>query len=82
MKTLNSVTSLCALAACLVGVPAAAQVGTVDASTAEAENSQNDIVVTGSLIRGTPENAALPVDVIGADELARQGSPSPVELLK
>lgn len=41
-----------------------------------------DIVVTGSLIRGTPEDAALPVDVIGTEELAKQGSPSPVELLK
>ena len=41
-----------------------------------------DVVVTGSLIQGTPEDAALPVDVIGAAELAKQGSPSPVELLK
>ena len=46
------------------------------------DTQQADIVVTGSLIRGTPEDAALPVDVIGADELAKQGSPSPVELLK
>ena len=41
-----------------------------------------EVVVTGSLIRGTPEDAALPVDVIGADELAKQGQPSAVELLK
>ena len=41
-----------------------------------------DVVVTGSLIQGTPEDAALPVDVINSAELARQGSPSPVELLK
>ena len=43
---------------------------------------EKEVVVTGSLIRGTPEDAALPVDVIGNDELAKQGSPSPVELLK
>ena len=41
-----------------------------------------DIVITGSIIKGTPEDAALPVDVIGADELQKQGSPSAVELLK
>ena len=40
------------------------------------------IIVTGSLIAGTPEDAALPVDVIGAEELAKQGSPSTVELIK
>ena len=41
-----------------------------------------EVVVTGSLIRGTPEDSALPVDVIGAEELARQGTPTTVELIK
>lgn len=41
-----------------------------------------EVVVTGSFIRGTPEDAALPVDVIGGEELARQGTPSTVELIK
>jgi iron complex outermembrane receptor protein len=41
-----------------------------------------EVVVTGSFIRGTPEDAALPVDVIGADELQKQGSPTAVELIK
>jgi len=41
-----------------------------------------EVVVTGSLIAGTPEDAALPVEVIGAEELSKQGSPSTVELLK
>jgi iron complex outermembrane receptor protein len=41
-----------------------------------------DIIVTGSLIRGSREDAALPVDVIGRDELERQGSPTLVDLLK
>jgi iron complex outermembrane receptor protein len=40
------------------------------------------VVVTGSLIAGTPEDAALPVDVIGAEELAKQGSPTTVDLIK
>ena len=56
------------------------------ASTASAQATQptevEAIVVTGSLIAGTPEDAALPVDVIGAEELAKQGSPTTVELLK
>ena len=41
-----------------------------------------EIIVTGSFIRGTPEDASLPVDVIGAEDLQKQGSPSTVELLK
>ncbi|MET3665089.1 iron complex outermembrane receptor protein [Caulobacter sp. 1776] len=41
-----------------------------------------EVVVTGSFIKGTPEDAALPVDVIGAEELQKRGSPSTVELLK
>ncbi|MDO8409697.1 MAG: TonB-dependent receptor [Phenylobacterium sp.] len=41
-----------------------------------------EIVVTGSFIAGTPENAALPVDVIGTQELERRGTPSMVQLIK
>lgn len=41
-----------------------------------------EIIVTGSLIVGTPEDAALPVTVIGAAELERQGNPSTLELVK
>ena len=42
----------------------------------------DQIVVTGSFIRGTPEDAALPVDVISAEEIQKQGSPTLVDLLK
>ncbi|WP_332772897.1 TonB-dependent receptor domain-containing protein [Phenylobacterium sp.] len=41
-----------------------------------------EVIVTGSFIAGTPEDAALPVDVIGAEELAKQGAPSVVQLVK
>jgi iron complex outermembrane receptor protein len=41
-----------------------------------------EIVVTGSFIAGTPEDAALPVDVIGERELENRGSPSMVQLIK
>ena len=65
------------------GTPA---VGTLPANTTagqdDAPDTSRDIVVTGSLIRGTPEDAALPVDVIGAEELTKAGAPQPVELLK
>ncbi len=66
-----------------LAMPASAQVSTAPAQSASDDNqSAPDIVVTGSLIRGTPEDAALPVDVISGDELARQGSPSALDLLK
>ncbi|TAJ68489.1 MAG: TonB-dependent receptor [Phenylobacterium sp.] len=51
-------------------------------ATQSAATEIGEVVVTGSFIRGTPEDAALPVDVIGADELQKQGNPSPVELMK
>ena len=41
-----------------------------------------EVVVTGSFIAGTPEDAALPVDVIGARELANRGAPTMVQLIK
>ncbi|HYD45173.1 MAG TPA: TonB-dependent receptor plug domain-containing protein, partial [Phenylobacterium sp.] len=41
-----------------------------------------EVVVTGSFIAGTPEDAALPVDVIGEQELENRGSPSMVQLIK
>ena len=36
----------------------------------------SEVVVTGSYIAGTPEDAALPVSVLSADTLQKQGSPS------
>ena len=41
-----------------------------------------EVVVTGSYIAGTPEDAAQPVDVIGIADLAKQGAPSVVQLVK
>lgn len=40
------------------------------------------VVVTGSYIEGAAEDAALPIDVLRAEDLAKQGSPSMVELVK
>lgn len=49
-----------------------------------AEQSQliEEVVVTGSYIRGTPEDAALPVDVIDAQELRDRGNPSALDLIR
>ena len=69
--------------------PAAAQVAQstkVEAEgsiqTAEEPTLQDEIVVTGTLIRGTSETGVLPVDVVSAEEIANQGSPSVLELMK
>jgi iron complex outermembrane receptor protein len=42
----------------------------------------SEVVVTGSYIAGTPTTAALPVNVIGAADLQKQGSPTTVNLVK
>ncbi|MDO9338792.1 MAG: TonB-dependent receptor [Caulobacter sp.] len=61
----------------------AAAIGFGGVAAAQNEPTEvGEVVITGSLIAGTPEDAALPVDVIGSEELAKQGSPSTVELLK
>jgi iron complex outermembrane receptor protein len=46
------------------------------------ESIVEEVVVTGSFIAGTPEDTALPVDVIGAKELAQRGSPTMVQFIK
>ncbi len=55
----------------------------ISTALAQERNEVTEVViVTGSYIRGTPEDAALPVDVITADDLAKQGSPSMLDLIK
>ncbi|MDP2215180.1 TonB-dependent receptor [Phenylobacterium sp.] len=69
--------SVLAVATALSAGHAAAQT-----SGANAPALVEEVIVTGSFIAGTPEDAALPVNVIGADDLQKQGSPSTVDLLK
>jgi iron complex outermembrane recepter protein len=53
------------------------------AAGAQAQDNQvEEVVVTGSFIQGTPEDAALPVDVISAEDLEKKGSPTVVEMVK
>lgn len=62
--------------------PAHAQDASLPASAPQPAEKNDDIVVTGSLIRGAAKNAAAPVDVISAADIKRQGHPSTLELLK
>jgi iron complex outermembrane recepter protein len=55
--------------------PAATKATTADEGVAE-------VVVTGSYIRGTPLDAALPVEVYSQAALEKQGSPSALEFAK
>jgi iron complex outermembrane receptor protein len=52
------------------------------AQTASSDTEVDEVVVTGSFIRGTPEDAPLPVDVITSEALKDQGSPSLVDLVR
>lgn len=55
-------------------------------ATVFAESADNaeieEIVVTGSFIRGTPEDAALPVDVLSLEDFQDQGNPTITELVR
>lgn len=59
--------------------PSAAQVVAEQTGTTETDDV---IVVTGSFIRGTPEDAALPVDVFSNEDLTKSGTSSPLEFIK
>ena len=43
---------------------------------------QERVVVTGSFLAGTPEDAAIPVQVIDLEELQNMGSPDALDLVK
>lgn len=64
----------------------AAAISLILATQAHAQNAERsgleEVVVTGSLIRGTPEDAALPVEVFNTAELEELGDPSPLEFVK
>lgn len=57
--------------------------GLISAAPAQSdENVIEEVVVTGSYIRGTPEDAALPVDVIDRSDLEVVGAPSINEIIR
>ncbi len=78
---LKSATSTAILALAMLAEPAFAQTAPA-ADSAVDEQPVKDIVVTGSLIRGSREDAPAPIDVISSEELSRQGNPSALDLIK
>ncbi len=63
-----------------LAAPALAQGGAATATSTPSE--VEEVVVTGSYIAGTPEDSALPVQVLSAKQLEEQGSPTIVQLVK
>ena len=54
-----------------------------EAADAEASaGNVEEIVVTGSYIKGSAEDAALPIDVVTQAELAEQGNPTLLEMVR
>jgi iron complex outermembrane recepter protein len=64
-----------AIATCL----AAASANGVEGSS---NNGVEEVVVTGTFIRGGADEGTLPITVLSTDELTKQGSPSMSELIK
>lgn len=71
----------CALGALALAMGMAPGLAHAQAGDAEAD-ADKVIVVTGSYIRGTPEDAAVPVDVYTSADLAQNGVSSPLEFIK
>ncbi len=72
-------------AAVLIGVafPAWAQQSSQNVQRPDIEDGAlSEIVITGSFIRGTPEDAALPVEVYTRVEMEKAGSPTALEFAK
>src|SRR5690606_34817069 len=63
-------------------VPDDAQATAASPSAAPVQSRLDDVVVTGSNIRGTPEDAALPVEVYTREDMEAQGSPTVLEFAK
>jgi iron complex outermembrane recepter protein len=65
-------------------VPAWGQQATqnVPGPQADTQGGLTEIVVTGSFIRGTPVDTALPVEVYSQEELEKRGSPTALEFAK
>ncbi|MGD2134402.1 MAG: TonB-dependent receptor, partial [Maricaulaceae bacterium] len=66
----------------LCGTASVVALGAIAAGPAAAQDDSDVIVVTGSYIAGTPEDAALPVDVFSQTELEQVGAPTLNELLR
>ncbi|MGB3724025.1 MAG: TonB-dependent receptor [Pacificimonas sp.] len=70
------------LAASFAGAASAQEEAIQAGPGTEDRLARDEIVITGSFIRGTPEDAALPVDVFSSEDLAQSGTTSPLEFIK
>jgi len=60
----------------------AAKTATAAAAATTAGSEVSEVVVTGSYIAGTSTKGALPVDVIGVEDLKKQGTPTALQMVK
>ena len=74
--------STSALGAIALASLASTSVYAQDAQDSGIDDEDTTIVVTGSFIRGTPEDAAQPVDVFSSADLDVSGISSPLEFIK
>ena len=65
-----------------LSIAATATSAVAQTTSKPAADKIEEIVVTGSFIRGTVTDAALPVSVLSAEQLKREGSPTVLELMK
>lgn len=65
-----------------LGVAGHAAAQATQAATQQSSTQVEEVVVTGSFIAGTAKDTAIPVAVIGHEELERRGSPSVLEIIK
>jgi iron complex outermembrane recepter protein len=76
------ITSVCGAA--LAAMPAAAQTAEesqADVTGTSDESEPREILVTGSRIKRDPNDSSLPLQVIGTEELAREGISNPEQLI-
>ena len=74
-----------AMSAALLATPAGVMAQETVAGGPQEDNQETTaetIVVTGTLIRGTPEDSALPVDIFTNEELSAEGQTSPLDFIK
>jgi iron complex outermembrane receptor protein len=66
----------------MLGLNGPAVAAAAAAAATPSTTTVEEVIVTGSFIAGSSEKAAQPVEVLGVEELAKQGAPTVVQLVK
>ena len=85
LRSASSVAILVSLAGAMPAwaqAPAQPPVDRVAPAASAESDGEDRVVVTGSFIQGTPEDAALPVEVFSQEELEDRGAPTALEFAK